>query len=306
MKPEPQSRERSEPIDSALQSRWRIEFAREIAAVYAGRKGVRTIVLGGSPSRGLSDEYSDLDIVVYWDDMDSDFISGAPLAEFGGKVGLQVREPDGMVRMELYLFGTLTVEVGHTTVAEWDGMLDEVLVKNSFSPHDIKSIGGFRDALPLFAPEAYDVLRRHVSEMPRSTAVKIVSMNLGFFWPGCILNQGVRRNEIVFYHDAFCMTVKRLVGMLAGLNHHFASPVEPRWLEYELDRMALKPADMWPRIRSIFTLPPEKAVEVLDTMKDEVIDLVRTHMPEVDMTRYNESNALLIQSTTEKPVLKRG
>lgn len=292
-------------MDSFRQSQWRIEFAREIAAVYAVRKGVRTIVLGGSPSRGLSDECSDLDIVVYWDDMDSGFISGAPLTEHGGRVGLQVREPDGTIRMELYLFDTLIVEVGHITVAEWDGMLDEVLEKNSFSPHDIKSIGGFRDALPLHAPAAYEGLRRRVSEMPRAAAVKIVSMNLGFFWPGCILNQGVRRNETVFYHDAFCMTVKRLVGILAGLNHHFASPVEPRWLEYELDRMALKPPGMWPRICSLFTLQPEKAVEVLEAMKDEVIALVREHMPEVDMTRYNESSALLVQATPEKPAFGR-
>jgi len=298
--------ERGLPMGSGPQSQWRIEFAREIAAVYSGRKGVRTIVLGGSPSRGLSDEYSDLDIVVYWDVMDREFISGAPLAGYGGKVGLQVREPDGTIRMELYIFGTLIVEVGHITVAEWEGMLDEVLVKNSFSPHDIKSIGGFRDALPLYAPGAYDGLRRRVSEMPRGTAVKLVSMNLGFFWPGCILNQGVRRNETVFYHDAFCMTVKRLVGILAGLNHHFASPVEPRWLDYELYRMALKPPDMWPRICSLFTLPPEKAVRVLEAMTDGVLGLVREHMPEVDMTRYDESNAFLIQSTTEKPVLKRG
>jgi len=158
--------ERGLPMGSGPQSQWRIEFAREIAAVYSGRKGVRTIVLGGSPSRGLSDEYSDLDIVVYWDVMDREFISGAPLAGYGGKVGLQVSEPDGTIRMELYLFGTLIVEVGHTTVAEWEGMLDEVLVKNSFSPHDIKSIGGFRDALPLYAPGAYDGLRRRVALGP--------------------------------------------------------------------------------------------------------------------------------------------
>lgn len=291
------------PIEQNFHSNWRIDFARELAAIYSARQGVRTIVLGGSPSRGLSDEYSDLDMIVYWDEMDTDFISGTPLKEYGGEIKLLLRDPGGAIQMELYYFDTLIVEIGHTSIAEWNTLLDDVLIHNKIHPYSIKTIGGFRDAVPVYGAEVYDSMRSRVGSMPHEAAVKLVSMNLGFFWRGCILNQGIRRNEIVFYHDAFCMTIKRLVTILAGLNHHFFSPLEPRWLEYELGRMAIKPADMWRKIQSVFTETPEKSVDILETLIREVIELVDQHMPEVDMTKYRECDALEIRATTEKPVL---
>jgi hypothetical protein len=49
---------------SGLHSRWRIAIARRLATACAGMRGVRMIVPGGSPSRGLAvlpTESSDLD-----------------------------------------------------------------------------------------------------------------------------------------------------------------------------------------------------------------------------------------------------
>ncbi|MCP4421852.1 MAG: hypothetical protein GY805_35005 [Chloroflexi bacterium] len=48
-------------------SRWRIELAQELAIHYKQHEQIKMIVLGGSPSRGLSNKYSDLDVIVYWD-----------------------------------------------------------------------------------------------------------------------------------------------------------------------------------------------------------------------------------------------
>lgn len=60
-------------------SRWRVEFAKKLVRCYALRPGIKMILLGGSPSRGISDEYSDLDIVMYWNRLDAKFIKSRPL-----------------------------------------------------------------------------------------------------------------------------------------------------------------------------------------------------------------------------------
>ena len=44
-------------------SRWRIEFAEALATHYSQHQQIKMIVLGGSPARGLSDRYSDLDVI---------------------------------------------------------------------------------------------------------------------------------------------------------------------------------------------------------------------------------------------------
>ena len=64
--------------DEKTASDWRIELAAELSKVYSAHEQVRMIVLGGSPSRGLSDEYSDIDMVVYWEVMDDNFITSHP------------------------------------------------------------------------------------------------------------------------------------------------------------------------------------------------------------------------------------
>lgn len=51
-------------------SRWRIELARELSTHYSSHPEVRMVCLGGSPTKGISDAYSDLAIVVYWNELD--------------------------------------------------------------------------------------------------------------------------------------------------------------------------------------------------------------------------------------------
>lgn len=286
-------------------SEWRIEFTRELSQIYSANEHVKMIVLGGSPSRGLSDEYSDIDMVVYWDTIDKDFISRVPLQSSGGELKLQIRDQLGTVQMELYYFDTLIFEVGHMTLTEWEQLTDNVLINHAVDPYMIKSIDGFLEAVPIYGVDIYQEQHKKLESYPHELAVKIVSKNLGFFWRGCILNQGIKRNEIVFYHDAFCMTVKRLVAILAALNHRYLAPIEPRWIEQELELMQIKPDQTWQRIESVFMLDPEQGNAVLDTLIAEVVALVREHMPEADMTRFNENNALEVRATLQKPKLTR-
>ncbi len=286
-------------------SAWRIAFAQELSRVYSANSHVRMILLGGSPSRGLADQYSDIDMVVYWDTIDPAFLTAHPLAEYGGDLRLVMSDPGGTIQMELYYFDTLIFEVGHITLDEWNQLTADVVEKYDPSPYKIKTIDGFLDAVPIYGSELYATLRKDVEVYPHPLAVKIVTMNLGFFWRGCVLNQGVQRNEIVFYHDAFCMTIKRLMAILGGLNHLYFSPLEPRWLAHYLNRMSIKPEDMLQRIQAVFTEEPSQAVAVLESMIEDVVDLVKQHMPEVDMTRFNENNALEVRATLRKPSLRK-
>jgi predicted nucleotidyltransferase len=290
--------------DSKYASEWRLEFARKLSRVYASRPGVKMIVVGGSPSRGLSDEYSDIDMVIYWNEVDAPFLSDAPLKNYGGELKLLMRNPDGSIGMELYYFDTLLFEAGHMTIKNWDELTDDVIRKHDCTPYKIKTIGGFYDAVPIYGEEAYRESRKKLEPFPRALAVEMVSKNLGFFWRGCVLNQGIRRNEIVFYHDAFCMTIKRLTAVLAGLNHRYFTAIEPRWLEYEFDRMTIKPEKVWERMKSVFESDPALGMKILEDLIAETVILVKKHMPEADLTRFNENDALEVRATYKMPGMK--
>lgn len=286
-----------------LASEWRIEFASELAQVYAEREQVRMIVLGGSPSRGLSDEYSDVDMIVYWNETNLDFIKNAPLQALGGDRKMFLDMKTFGSQMELYYFGNLIFEVGHITLDAWKQLADDVLEKYDSAPFKQKIMAGFLDAKVLYGRELYMHWRERIAAYPDELAVKTIKQNLGFFWTGCILNQGLKRNEILFFYDALCMTMKRLLGILSGLNKVYWTLAEPRWIEYELSKMPIKPLDTRKRLQSIFEIDREDAISELEALVAEVIALVEKHRPEIDLTRVNESGQLAVRACFSKPTL---
>lgn len=283
-------------------SEWRIELAGELSRAYSAHEQVRMIVLGGSPSRGLSDEYSDVDMVVYWEHMDDDFIRSHPLKECGGDLKLFL---DNGSKMELYYFDTLIFEVGHVTCDEWKEMTDSVLVELKADPGVIKSIGGFLDSVPLYGEAMVRDWKERLSAYPPGLAVKIVQRNLAFFWHGCIENQGLKRGELVFFYDGLCYSMKRITDILAAMNRLYFTAMEPRWIDYTLSRMTIKPANVWERMLSILDGDRSLAVGRLEELIGDVVALVVTHMPDVDVGMFRQSDALEIRACLEKPAVIR-
>ena len=76
---------------------WRIEMSRQLAQTYSAHDGVKMIVLGGSPTQGLADPFSDLDIIVYWDEMDTDWLKAVPLRDTAGTRVAEMVMADGAV-----------------------------------------------------------------------------------------------------------------------------------------------------------------------------------------------------------------
>lgn len=285
------------PNESA--STWRVVLATELARYYRQRENVAMIVLGGSPSKGLADAYSDIDMVVYWNNIDAAWLDTKPLLAAGAEFKFMLKDGDG--GMELYYLGDLIVEVGHITIKEWAAVVNEVMVKHELNPPVQKMIGGFLAARPIHGRELYRTWRDRLAVYPEPLAAKMVKQNLGFFWKGCIQNQGLQRGDILFFYDGICGTLKRLLGILAGLNRIYYAPGEPRWIEYELSRMPLQPPDTWNRIRAILEGDRSEAVSRLETLIDDVIGLVRHHLPEVDLARVDQMAELEIRACRDIP-----
>jgi predicted nucleotidyltransferase len=166
-------------------SRWRIELARELVRFYIPNEGIRMIVLGGSPSRGLSDAYSDLDIVVYWDRIDVPWLEAIPLKDLDGRRELFKEMGEG-VYLESYYFGTLKVDFGHASLDSWKRWTDEVLVKHDTDPELHGMIGGFLESVPLQGEECFHEWRERLSAYPDELARKAVEKNAIFYNRGVL------------------------------------------------------------------------------------------------------------------------
>lgn len=287
------------------QSRWRIEMAETLARVYTRHPGVVMAVLGGSPSRNLADDHSDLDMVFYWREFDDTFLDSRPLSPAGGSLQLLLDDRKNGSMMELYYFGTLIVEAGHTTLTAWEQEVDRVLEK--FDPHPglQKTLNGFLDSHVLYGSEIAEKWKSRIRQVPVELSRNTAQRHLGFIWKGCLKNQGLKRGETLFFYDGVCQTLKRLLALLSAVNNRYFSLIEPRWIEFELSRMQKKPRDMAERIAVLFKMAPDEAVDELESLISETMILVRDTFPDLDYSLFEQCDALEVRATVKPPPYKR-
>ncbi|MFC1851369.1 nucleotidyltransferase domain-containing protein [candidate division CSSED10-310 bacterium] len=287
--------------DGGEASQWRIDYARELAQFYITHPQIKMIVLGGSPSRGLSDQYSDLDIVVYWDKMDHEWLELIPLRDTAAERKLMRKMGESDIYLEQYYFGNLKADFGHVTLDFWQEMCDDVLQKFDTDSGKQKSIAGFMEAVPLHGENLIAEWKKRLSSYPDQLAYNMVKQNLSLFVHGCLLRQGYERGDLIFYYDGLCLMLKKLLAILAGLNRMYFSKDEPRWIEFELEQMVLKPDQMWQRILKIFRSPPAESDYQLNKLVDEVLDLVAEHMPDVSVIVKERIREFEVKPCPEKP-----
>jgi hypothetical protein len=285
-------------------SLWRIEFARELIRHYVPHEGIRMAVLGGSPSKGLADEYSDLDIIVYWDEIDVEWLEGDPLADVECERRYFRKMGDADVYLESQYFGALKADFGHLTMAVWEEMVAGVLERFEVDQSTLGSHAGFLTSIPLYGDPLVDEWKDRVSHYPDELASRIVKQHRRFFVPGYLANQAYKRGDVIAYYDGLCLMLKNLITILAGLNRIYMSVEEPRWIAYYLDRMTIKPDKAWERMKSVLTAEGCGGVEILEGLTSDVLALVEEHMPEFKDGYPDRRLSMAVGPQSERPEIR--
>jgi hypothetical protein len=292
----------NEPTAASL---WRIEFAKELIEFYVPRPGIEMAVLGGSPPKGLSDEYSDLDIIVFWDEVDVEWLEKDPLREVDCERKHFRRMGEEDVYLESQYFGALKADFGHIKMDLWERTVDDVLVRHSPDPSNLDSMSGFLTSEPLFGGGLVRQWKERISEYPDELAENVVRANRRFFVPGYLLNQAHGRGEALAFADGRCQMLKNLLSILAGLNRVYFSAEEPRWIEHYLGLMECKPDDAWERVRSVLSLDGEEAVAALESLMLDVLGLIGKHMPQVNGDYEGRWRSMEVTARPDKPEIVR-
>jgi hypothetical protein len=282
-------------------SRWRLDLARQIATWYADRPGVQMIVLGGSVSHGTADEYSDLDIIVYWDQLDLPWLQTTPLAPTGADRFTFNSTAPTDIAIEQYFIGTLKVDVGHIPMSWWSTEVAAVLEHADTSPDKQGMLAGFLDAFVLTGQPIYQHWHHQIATYPDALALRMVEQHL-FFYPLWVLSQqGLARGELLIFHDILNQTIKNILGVLAGLNRIYLSTDKPKHLVQTLHRLPLSPPNAAERIPALLTIPREAVPPALNTLIPELLDLVETHLPQADVPRARRRFNIAVQPCFDPP-----
>src|SRR5664279_1923964 len=112
------------PTEASL---YLISLARQLAQVYTTLPTIRAILLTGSASEGVSDFYSDLDIILYYDTLPSeaDLARAAEHNQGVNPAPIAPRQDDQYA--EHYVVNGVECQFGHATVAAWEKDIASVL-----------------------------------------------------------------------------------------------------------------------------------------------------------------------------------
>jgi hypothetical protein len=273
---------REESVTEA--SRYLAALAARVAAAYVAQTNPRAILLTGSAAEGVSDAFSDLDLIAYYDQLPTDDQLAAARALVQAT---DVRPPSrgsAGARVEEYVLRGIECQVGHFTVASWERDLRSVLEEFTPATPAQKAITGLLDGVALHGEDLIGHWRARAAVYPEGLARATVEHHLRFFPLWLAAERWDARDATIFYHQGLVDTSLNLLGVLAGLNRRYYSTFQFKRLHRFAGKMRLAPARLADRLDALFALDPVSAGAALERLVDETATLVEAHMPTVDTT----------------------
>ena len=277
---------------------WRLASARRYVAPYAERAPI--VVLGGSVAQGLADRWSDCDTVVYWDEIDAEWLE-SPRAEGSGERFTWVESYPGNAWLEQYRFGTLKVDVAHVRLGWLHELIDGAVAGERIDTTTLDVVRGVQEAIVLHGEDAYEPIRERVAEMPEALRLALVREHLRFLPSWVYDGMGRERGDLVVFYETILQTTRSLVGVLAGLNGVWVAPEKLKRVGFVVGGMRLAPPEAAARLERLLDLPREQVKDELDDLVGRTIELVEEHLPTIDTTRARTIWSLVLEPSDGPP-----
>jgi hypothetical protein len=265
-------------------SRYLVSLAERVAAGYVTHTEPRAILLTGSAAEGLSDLFSDLDLIVYYDNLPfPDQLAAARTSVMATEVRtLPGQGVDGFID-EFVILG-ITCQVAHLTVAAWERDMASVL--DACEPATVveKALAGLLDGTPLHGREVIERWQARAADYPDRLARANVEHHLRLFPLWMVAERLLARDATIFFYQMLVESSLNLLGILAGLNRRYFSSFQFKRLHQFASTLPFAPERLADRLDTAFALDPPAAGIAMERLVDETLALVDAHMPDVDTT----------------------
>jgi Domain of unknown function (DUF4037) len=274
-------------------SRWRLGMARKVAPVYTalrpagGAEGaanprVRAVIVGGSVARGYADQYSDVEIGVFWDELATAEELRAAMEQMQGTLWeLDPYSGEEDVWYEEYAVAGLKIDLRHMTVARMDEVLVAVIDRADLAEERQQIISSVQSGVALHGAPLVESWQARASRYPDSLARAMVRQYLSLppWWSVPMLAE---RGDLPLVYGAFKEATERIVGALLGLNRVYHPGF--KWMNATIAALPLKPPDLSARLQQVFRTEPRMGAAQMQQLVEETFDLAEQQMPDIDLT----------------------
>jgi hypothetical protein len=259
-----------------------------IVDVYVAHVQPRAILLVGSAATGNADEYSDLDLLVYYDNVPSEEALADPRRELaverfrGTPWSDESGRADERGYSERYYLNGIQCQVGHMSVGAFEREIARLLVDLELNEELPKIMSGLFAGLPLHGQDLIDQWRRaagYTEPLQRA----MIERHWTFF-PWWHFQEKLRaRDATVWRHDVLAKSAYSIVGVLAALNRVYFSSFEFKRASTFLSQLEVAPTALPARLDALFESDELASTAELERLVRETGALVTARFPDINL-----------------------
>jgi predicted nucleotidyltransferase len=281
--------------------KWRIDFAQQLTKCLVTFDGIRAIVVAGSVARGYADEYSDVEIPVFWETLPDDATRHAIVAALHAEF---LYAYDGPACEDQVLIDGLQVDLWHITVADQEAMLESVLHDHHFDLGSLNALDTMRFCIPLYGHEIVEKWKRRAQEYPDKLAEQVIQKHLASFSTAELFILAQRNNPTAFYAQLSFLQQEIFLVLLALNRRYFPTF---KWLYPVLESMLIKPQALDQRFRQAYKAPYAETIADMKLILEETLHLVEGQFPQMDMaTVYHHLNYVRASHSDQAATFNKG
>lgn len=267
-------------------------LASEITFIYKENPKIEAVLLAGSVSRNWDDEFSDIELFIFWKEEPTDEDRKKPIHLLNGRM-IDFHDFEDEEWAETYITNNVKLEISSFLTTTIEKVIDEVTL-NFETSFDLQClIASVHYGIPLYGEHLIDTLKEKVSVYPKplSEAMILEHIDFGNRWNNreALL---IRKDWLMFY-KVIDSVQTNIMALLFGLNKQYVIHPAFKWQKNSLQTMKKIPDNTLERLELIFTGKPEVGLKELELVIQEIYLLIKAEYPNLEISQYINKSEFL-------------
>ncbi len=260
-----------------------MQKAIEMTKIYKQNSKIEAILLAGSVSRNWQDEHSDIELHILWSAPPEDEDRQNPIQDVGGTI-LSYHPYEKEEWSESYLTKDgIKLEISNFLSVTVECFISDVVDKYETNYEKQCIVASIQDGVSLYGKEIIQKLKDRVEKYPLELSKRMIAENLLLSNRWNNREALLKRKDWLMLYDVICEVEKNIFGALFGLNKMYVHHPAFKWMPFNIERMKIKPANLYERMTNILIGHPENSINELELLIEEVLVLAGKQISELDL-----------------------